>query len=74
MQLYQMNDPELPEFAMAHFQPDDSVIEKKTGAAWTVETRIGGVYQLRNRVGELKLVQRGAIKRATPTNGQQVQR
>lgn len=69
MQTYQRIDLTGAATAMAHLQPDDSVITKADGERWIVETRVGGVYQLRKPTGEIKLVQRKQIKRDPRSTG-----
>ncbi len=52
-----------------HLQPSDSVILKADKSRWQIETRVGGVYQLRKPNGETKLVQRHQIKRDPYSTG-----
>lgn len=57
------------EFQATHLEPDDSIILKIDRSRWTVESRVGGVYQLRNLNGDLKLVQRHQIKQDPASTG-----
>lgn len=63
MQTYQRIDLTGASLAVAHMEPDDSIILKKDNSRWTIESRVGGVYQLRQKTGETMLVQRHQIKR-----------
>lgn len=69
MQTYQRIDVSETASTMTHLEPDDSVILKIDKSKWVVESRVGGVYQLRQQNGNLKLVQRDQIKKDPYSTG-----